>query len=444
MKSEKKKGQSTVLAIFAVIMIGLGMSDALRGIFSGIFETDLSLSKVQVSWIVTVSYIGNLCFMLFGSRTVDRMNRKKACLMVLAIWFVSMILFAFAGSYLVLLVGMFFAMGSSTLMNTMINILSPVMFGTMAGTMVNVLFFIQGIGTSGSQKVIGTYADSYRDFKLVALGLFVIGLVTFLVLWKTKFPDCEVASGRTTVEAMMSRAEATRANGEAAREAELEEARKETMEESSRANGRGGSEVIVDSKSRCMSSVEKVHHCSKHGLVVLFGLVFGFYFVGEHGIMNWWSMYCQQGLRLSGAVASTSVALFFGGITIGRLVFAPLVGKLGTGKSLKYMGLAGICAYILAICLKTSGIYLMGCAGLFLAIIYPTLVLHLQHYFDSAVIATMTGTIISIGTIFDIVFNSSYGYLVEKIGFRLSILLFPFAMFFFYIILAFSLHKKNY
>lgn len=76
--SNKNKVNVLILIAFMLIMVGLGISDSSRGVFSTIFEKDLALSKPQVSMIVTISYIGNLLFVLAGGRAADRFDRKKS------------------------------------------------------------------------------------------------------------------------------------------------------------------------------------------------------------------------------------------------------------------------------------------------------------------------------------------------------------------------------
>ena len=47
-----------------------------------------------------------------------------------------------------------------------------------AGMMVNIFFFIQGIGTSGSQFLLGRFAFSYDGWKMINGVLFAVGLVS--------------------------------------------------------------------------------------------------------------------------------------------------------------------------------------------------------------------------------------------------------------------------
>lgn len=381
-----------VLLVFMLIMVALGISDSNRGVFSSIFERELRLTKPQLSLIVTVSYVGNLLFMLFGGKIADRMDRKKACMGILGLWTAAQILFACTDNYLWLLVGMFVSMGASTLMNTMINILSPFFFGAMAGLYVNVLFFVQGIGTSGNQKITGTLADSYTQYRLLCLGMAVVGVVSLLILSRTRFEK----------------------TGKDAKSGEAAPAQ-------SHASG-----TEVKSGARRTAAVS--------GMVLAMGLVFGFYFVAEHGIMNWWSMYCSQGLGLDNSMASTSVSLFFGTMTAGRLLMAPVVQKLGSRWSILILGGAGTLLYLTGVLLGAKGVLLLGISGIFLSIVYPTMVLLLQELFPKERITAMTGMVISIGTLFDIAFNAMFGSLVTSAGFGVCRLIFPVAIAVFYLL----------
>ena len=386
-----------VLGVFMLIMIGLGISDSNRGVFSGIFERDLALTKPQVSMIVTVSYVGNLLFMLFGSRAADRMDKKKACMGILGLWVLAQALFFCTDNYVCLLIGMFISMGASTLMNTMMNILSPYFFGVMAGLYVNVLFFVQGIGTSGNQKLTGTLAGSYGDYRLVCGGLGILGLVCLVILGFVRFEgQADRKEVANVVEPVSSEAAGSKTVS------------KESVQNKGNMRGMGGA-------------------------VAAMGLVFGFYFVAEHGIMNWWAMYCSQGLALDNSKASTSVSLFFGTMTLGRLVLAPLVQRLGSRRSIVILGGMGSIVYILGVLLGGNGVWLLGFSGIFISIVYPTIVLFLQELFPKEIITTATGAVISVGTLFDIGFNAVFGSLVEAAGFGVCRVIFPVAILIFYV-----------
>lgn len=151
-----KKKNIITFAAFLILMVGLGANDAMRGIFSTIFSAHFQLSTAQLSQIVTVSYIGNLVFLAVGGFGVDILGRRKAMLLYTFLWSAAMLLFATTDSYLLLLVGMFFAMGTSTLLNTNMNLITTGMFAVAPGFFVNFLFFIQASAPAAARASLAT------------------------------------------------------------------------------------------------------------------------------------------------------------------------------------------------------------------------------------------------------------------------------------------------
>lgn len=362
---------------FAVLMFGLGSSDSLRGIFAPVFQNRYALSDTQLSLIVTISYVGNLLFLSLGGKLLDTFGRKTVVLSVTAIWVLSMMLNVVSDSYICILISMFFALGASTLLNTTVNILTPVVFSGYAGLMVNIFFFIQGIGTSGSQFVLGRYGLSYPGFKGVSFLLLLIGaaagfLLILIPLGGEKQPEHLQSKGKTE-------APVTQAN-------------------------------------------------PKPAVFILLCTMIGFYFIGEHGIMNWLFSYCIQAFQLPSGKASVYLSLFWGGMTAGRLIFAPVVQRQGTVKSIRIFGTVGTLLFCAGILTGENGILLLSISGLAISVLYPTMVLLIQQIYPAEVVATRTGAIISVATVADIVFNLFFGVITGAIGYRLSFMILPACM----------------
>ncbi|BCJ96759.1 major facilitator superfamily protein [Anaerocolumna cellulosilytica] len=361
------KKKSILFISFMVIMIVMGASDSLRGVFSLVFEQHFALSTFEVSLIVTISYIGNLVFLFFGGSFVDRYNKKKVFLTVLLLWMCGALLFVLTDNFYLLLFGMFLCMGTSTLINTTINILVPVVFAASPGLIVNVLFFVQGIGTSTSQNVAGRFATGFSVWKWVNTILLLLAVLGMILLCHSEIPDVK----------------------------------KEEKEKVS------------------LKSI-----LNQPAFIFLI-VIFGFYFIAEHGILNWLVLYGTKELKLSTKGAAGYLSVFFGGITVGRLIFAPVVQKLGPKNSILVFGNIGMVFYALGIVLGGRAIALLSISGLSISIVYPTLLLLIQNYFKKDRAATATGVIISVATIFDIVFNMVFGSLTDKIGLKYSFYILP-------------------
>ena len=375
----KKYQKTMIFTSFMMIMIGLGASDALRGVFAPIFQSHFRLNTVQLSMIITISYVGNLLFLSLGGMVVDRYKRKNVAIGVMVLWMGALVLYLATDHYICLLVGMLFAMGASTLMNTIINLTTPLVFLATPGLVVNTLFFIQGIGTSGSQSLVGNFADGIGSWKIANGILLALGAVGTVLLFFSKVPERE--DEYTDLDK--------------AREAE---------------------------KNR-----------KKPGLKAVFGnpafyyisVSFGLYFVAEHGILNWLVTYLQNALGMAASSASNYLAIFFGGMTLGRLLLAPVVQKLGAASSIKVFGTAGIALYVLGAAFGSRTVMLLSISGFLLSIIYPTMVLLIRRYYKIEVLATATGMIISAATLVDIAFNAVFGWISDILGLGRSFLILP-------------------
>ena len=181
------------------------------------------------------------------------------------------------------------SMGASTLLNTTLNLVTPLLFASSPAFFVNLLFFTQGIGTSGSQSLLGRYATDIGFWHKTNLVLLALGAAAVLLLAFSTVPG-------------------PRADG--------------------------------PHPAKRQSGVLK----NRAALPLVF--VFGFYFIAEHGVMNWLVAYATAGLGMEQAKASNYLAVFFGGVMLGRLVLSPLVDRLGILKSMGVFGSLSAVLYI--------------------------------------------------------------------------------------------------
>lgn len=363
---------------FGVLMLGLGSSDSLRGIFSPVFQEHYGVGGRGLSMMVVISYVGNLLFLSVGGKMMDTFDRKKVAMGMLGIWMAAVLLNVLTDSYPMILLSMFLALGASTMLNTTVNLLTPMVCAGYAGMMVNIFFFIQGIGTSGSQFLLGRYAFSYNGWKMINGVLFAVGLVSLVLFAMVNLkPEKEKIKPKT----------------------------------------------IQKKKPQDMPGAS---------IFWLLVLMMGFYFIGEHGIMNWMLTYCMNALQMPSHTASAYLSIFWGGMTVGRLVFAPVVQKLGVRKSLKYFGGAGTVLFVAGVLSGSKGVILLSGSGLLISILYPTMVLFFQQIYPVSVVATKTGAIISAATIADIVFNAGFGALSDSMGIQISFLILPVCMVLYY------------
>ncbi len=372
----KKWSSRLTFFAFVVLMVGLGSNDSLRGIFSTIFQEHFSLTTTQLGLIVTASYIGNLVFLLVGGNLSTRFSKKRVLQVLILIWMAALALFAFTSNYTVLLIGMALALGSSTLLNTTMNLITPLLFATAPGFFVNFLFFTQEIGTSGSQYILGSHADGFAFWQHTNLVLLILGAVAFVLLLFCNVPEEAAAPADAPAQ-------------------------------------KGGYDWRI---------------------IVPYVLVFGFYFIAEHGVMNWMVAYGVDGLGLPQASAAKYLSVFFGGMMIGRLCLSPLVDKLGALKSLAAFGGVSCVLYLIGSLGGAVTMPVWAISGLSFSILYPTLVMSIRLYFPAQQVSGAAGTILSIASLADILFNVGFGKLVDMAGYAVSIRVLPLSVLAFFIV----------
>ncbi len=372
----KKWSSRLTFFAFVVLMVGLGSNDSLRGIFSTIFQEHFSLTTTQLGLIVTASYIGNLVFLLVGGNLSTRFSKKRVLQVLILIWMAALALFAFTSNYTVLLIGMALALGSSTLLNTTMNLITPLLFATAPGFFVNFLFFTQEIGTSGSQYILGSHADGFAFWQHTNLVLLILGAVAFVLLLFCNVPEEAAAPADAPAQ-------------------------------------KGGYDWRI---------------------IVPYVLVFGFYFIAEHGVMNWMVAYGVDGLGLPQGSAAKYLSVFFGGMMIGRLCLSPLVDKLGALKSLAAFGGVSCVLYLIGSLGGAVTMPVWAISGLSFSILYPTLVMSIRLYFPAQQVSGAAGTILSIASLADILFNVGFGKLVDMAGYAVSIRVLPLSVLAFFIV----------
>ena len=126
-------------------------------------------------------------------------------------------------------------------------------------------------------------------------------------------------------------------------------------------------------------------------------------------------------------VASSAIylSMFYGSLTVGRLIFAPFIDRIGIFRCLIIWSAAGAVLYAAGFAMGRSGLILVAAAGLAYSILYPLLVMLIGKFFDTSVAGSATGLILSLATFFDIFFNAFFGRLAEHKGYGTAIFVLP-------------------
>ena len=367
MEKEKEKKKPNIAAVLfcSIVMLITASSDSLRGVFLPEFRSAFGLTEPQASRIIMISYLGNLLFLSVGGRLSDRLPRKRFIGGLLILWGTALGSYVLTENYLLLLIAMIFSMGGSTMLSTSINLITPMLFASPA-MLVSIFNFIQGVGITASQNIGGRFADTLKAWHAANLILLILAAVSFLLLMRLDLPDPEKTSQKTSYAELV-----------------------------------------------------------RNPATLLLILICGCYFVAEHGLMNWLTSYGSEHLGLTISDSAKYLSLFFGGITVGRLVFAPVIDRIGVFRTLLIWSLAGAVLYAAGMALGRSGLLLLGISGLAFSVVYPMLVVLIGKFYDSSAAGSATGFVLSTATFFDIFFNAFFGNLVESAGYGRAMIVLP-------------------
>lgn len=353
----------------ALLMILLGTSDALRGIFSPLFLKEFGLSMSQISIIVSASYLGNLVCLLFGGVILDKVGSKKSMVGFIILLICSELLLLLGSKYAFLLLVFFFSLGLSTLLNTTMIFLSREFSAKNPLFYLNVLFFLQGIGTSLSQLVLTRFSSSLAVWNGVIVALAVLLIPVGFILLTSKFSS-------------------------------------EKQEENKSNEG----------------SKAKVNK----GAIALLALSLAFYLIAEHGVTNYIVLYGTEFLRMDAGKVGLMLSLFSFGILSGRLILATVSDKLGGAKMVFICLLSALICY--SIVFAFNALPLLFLCGFAVSIVYPTLTDLSKSYVPSSMSARATTIVVSLASILDIGFNFVFGSVIESIGYAKSMAILPISL----------------
>ena len=350
--------------ICALLMVILGLSDALRGIFTPLFTDIFGFSMAQVGIIVSASYLGNLVCLLFGGVILDKIGRKKAmALFVLALAISELILLG-GRVYFLLVLGFFLTLGISTLLNTTMNLLSDSFSATKSLMLLNALFFLQGIGTSGSQFILSRFSSSVMVWNGVLIAMAVLLI-----------PLC-IAITRIHTE--------------------------------------GKAEVKKNEEASTENNVKKLQFFP----IAMITISLGFYLIAEHGLTNYLIKYGTDYLKLTAAAAGLGLSLYSAGIMVGRLVLGQFVDRIGAKRMMLILLVAAFA--VTAVVFTTGILQILFLTGLSVSLVYPTTVAMVRKYAPASLGARATTVAVSAASILDVIFNAVFGKAIDTFGYGSS------------------------
>jgi len=369
----KKNREFILYIIIYATMLLFGLVENIKGVSFPLIKSEFGVDYDSQGGLVSLTWFGYVMFCLAASLFMQRFGIKKSVL-------AGYVLIA-VGALATLAAPSFWAAGMTLLIvnagfgffEVGANALAAVVFTSRAALMMNLMHFFYGFGAIAGPKTAGLLTDglnmSWRQVYIVIL--VPVGLV-FLFILMTRFS-----------------AQADRGQREEA------------------------------------TSKVTFFGALKSPLVWLFCVTLGFMEVIEFGAANWGGLYLKDVYGLDPRVVGASfVSLFYILFTVARLFGGLAIERIGYVRSLFIALLGVILAYAVGFGLGRGGIWVLPVTGLFIGILWPTLMAVAMHTFGedapiiTSVIITVSG---AINGVFQFLIGLTNFYAGEAWGYRSSL-----------------------
>lgn len=369
-----KNSRYIYLIIFMFLLMVLdAVAENLKGVFLPLFKNDFRINDSIMGIWLFVGSLGYIIFTYLGGLFSKKIGHKKVIGLGIILCIISTFLFSISHtSKIMIFIDTFLINGALALCAIAINTLIPMVGVGFQAILMNLTHFFYGfgatIGTGATGYLLGNNISWQKIYFGVSILYILIGIVSFFI----KVPQISL--------------------------------------------------VENDGKED-----ENDKSIFKNKLVYMFSLALGFYVFAECATINWLVNYCDKSFGITIVQATKYLSIFTAVLTIGRLVGGFIVQKIGELKSVILSTAMAIVFFSIGIIMKEDGIILISMAGLFFAIVYPTIVLSSSRVFKKESSYAM-GVVISMATGVNMVFNVVLGSINQIMGPTKGFLIIPISL----------------
>ena len=383
----RKHIKLSILSFSVMVTIGLILN--IRGTLIPSIKFDLGISYGKIGLMLMITSLGFMFATFFGGRASSKYGLKKVVylgLILMGISVSSMTLVTSTISLIMLMALLGIGIGFAEIG---INTLGSKIFTNKSGMMMNLLHFFFGLGSAVGPRLAGWMLT--KEIKWNYIYFYSLSLITavFIFLIFTHFP-----------------------------------------------------EEIEKNNDQPISYIKVINNKK----IWLFTLVLGLSITAESGIANWLVNYLQIEHSFSPASSSFYLSLFFILFTLGRLFGGYLTEFLGYMKSIVYFSIMILVNFILGILLKENGAIFFSITGLFISIMFPTIIAIVIREFKKNT-GTYMGFVITGASATTMIINWIIGKTTEifsvYIGFA-SIIIYIIALLFFLFFLNRTISSDNF
>ena len=342
---QRRKGILITVTIFATFLI-YGFYENMKGPALPRIQADFGISEFQLGLLLAVNSLGYLIACSYTTALAKKISIKVCLIISLIVIAISGIFICFSPSYILLVISFLILHLGNGMLEISQGVIAATTFTKNTGTMMNIAHFFYGAGSIFSPVIstglmMARFGESilgWRYVYLIVLSWAIIPIIPALI-WRP---------------------------------------------------GKQGSSNV---KAKFTAILKKP-------TLWLTVLILAFGSVCEVGVMAWLVNFLEKAYSYTGEQAALRLTLFFVCFTLTRLIFGPLIDRIGLINSLVIAtAFAGVMT-VLGVLIGEPGVVLLIIAGVGVAPLYPTVMAVIAKLFSEEIDHAMTAIMTIMGVFF--------------------------------------------
>lgn len=375
------RGRSMHIALLVILYSTaflFGLVENIKGVSLPLIKNEFGVSYDRQGGLVSLAWSGYVAFCLVASLFLQRFGLKRSVLAGYFLVCAGAVVTIAAPSLLAASLALVMVNAGFGFFEVGTNALGTVAFTRKPALMMLLLHFFYGFGAIAGPKAAG-FLTTVLDFSWRQVYIATIAPTALLALFvlSVRFDHVESA-GPADAEGMgPADAEGVgRAEADGSRQADGEGAGQAGVEDSSRAEAEGLSQASVEGHLQAGAGGVGLTFFGalRSPLVWVFAVTLGFMEVVEFGAANWGALHLQDVYQLDPrTVGASLVSAFYILFTLSRLLSGLAIEKIGYIRSLCLAAICTIAVFLAGFGLGRSGIWILPLTGLFIGIMWPTM-----------------------------------------------------------------------
>lgn len=336
MKISKRNNYIILTAAIFLGFLMFGFSENIKGPAIPKIQSEFMINEMQIGILLSLNSLGYLLACTYSGWLSRKIGLKMTNILCFVIMAASGILIYFSKSFLTFSGSYFIMYLGNGMLEISLGILSAKIFTKNTGTMMNLSHFFYGLSSMVapilSTKLMGINMDNdvlgWRGMYLIIL---IATLIPVIPAVLGKFPEYEEEQQPMSIKS-----------------------------------------------------------CMKNPMIWLIVVILSFGVTCEMGVGGWLVNYLEKSHNFTLEKASLVLSGFFFCFMLARLLFGPIIDKIGFVKSILISSIFSAISIILGVIMGEYGIVLLIISGFGIAIIYPTVMALLAKIFPESIDVVMT------------------------------------------------------